>query len=666
MPITEPKETPTEIVQRLSSKFDAALDALDLAKPFAKSNYQTDVFQIAETLMASTAGLRAIYKRAHRFDQVGVFHGGPWADPGKLQAPLVAGSLKASGVYPIVEILSELRMLAAAQGREGGRASQSVAIEFLNDVLALNLEYIFPSDSEEERTSSGPHRASSIRLFALLAEELGIEPLLGDVVGEIEQVCSQRPIMTSRIRKMIAMANRIPSESSSSLLVEKLSVFSNAIDYPSPLSREHENLADYRQAVNQCDVAALGRESKAFADSMTATGLVSQHHAVLLRCLRSKEPDLIITALALNDLGAAEFTQNQEFASQLIRIGILPATAQCIYGFARLLQNGLLSRQEVAAGLTKLIDIDLQTEVKLNLLSHRKVRDGASANALLLAGVMSVFGQPLGVGQGRNPTCQAARAISLWAQHAHGYLLELLISAARDGIVEIPFEGDMIQSDKLTEGVATKIDYDLDPVSAVLVPHLDMIYSAMMKRVALRQGDGHKWVNPAFYGRWVPNGFATAMSPVAPNVIIDHDEFVRRFYATHHPAYNDGHAMMYPNPVGILVTNSHGDYLGPHAISLQRVVEDPQGNLRVYFYNPNNEGRQNWGRGVEPTVSEHGELEGESSLPFHDFASRLYAFHYNPYEEGDAYAVPTDDIESIEQAARTSWGRAFTWTNTGP
>lgn len=664
MPVTESQST---IVERLAKRFDAALDELGNAKPFAKSSYQTDLFQISEALMASDAGLRVLYERAHRFDDVGVFHSGPWVDPSKLQAPLVAGSLKASGIYPIVEILSELRMLAAAKGNAGGRALQSDANRFLNEVLALNLEYIFPGDSEEERMDGSPHRASSVRLFALLTEELGLAPLLGDVVAEIEQVCSQRPVTTGRIRKMIAMASRIPAESSPPDLAEKLQRFGNAIAYPSQLSREHPTLANYRQAVNQCDSSTLEQEARSFAKSVSDTGLVCPFHAVFLRCLGKREPELVASALALNDLGSAEFTQNKELALQLIRVAVLPSTAQCIYGFAKLLENGLLSRQEVSGGLTKLIDIDLQQEVKLNLLSHRKVRDGASANALLLAGVMSVFGQPLGVGQGNNPTCQSARAISLWAQHAHGYLLELLISAARDGIVEIPFEGEMIQSDKLTDGVAAQIDYDLDPVSAVLVPHLDLIYFDMMKRVSLRLDDGHKWVNPAFYGRWVPNGFATTMSPISSNVVTDHDEFVRRFYATHHPAYNDGHAMMYPNPVGIVVTNSHGDYLGPHAISLQRVAEDPQSNLRVYFYNPNNEGRQNWGCGVEPTVAGHGELEGESSLLFHDFAARLYAFHYNPYEEGDAYAVPAHEIESIEQAARTTWGQAFTWMNTaGP
>jgi len=81
----------------------------------------------------------------------------------------------------------------------------------------------------------------------------------------------------------------------------------------------------------------------------------------------------------------------------------------------------------------------------------------------------------------------------------------------------------------------------------------------------------------------------------------------------------------------------------------------------VYFYNPNNEGRQNWGQDIRPTVSGHGELAGESSLPFEQFASRLYAFHYSPYETGDAFAVDARAIERIETLARNSWGESYTW-----
>lgn len=655
------KDSSTHIAGHLGEKFDLALQALSEAKPFAKSTYQTDVFQLAETLMQTDAGMRALLDRAHRFDDAGVFASGPWADPAKLQPPLVAGSLGAGGVYPVVEILSELRMLSIAKGMKESHVSQPDANAFLTEVMALNLQYLFPGDTEQERVSAGPHRGSSIRLFRLLAEELEVSSLREDVVSEIEQICAQRPIMTARVRSLIEMASRIPENPHAGHSDQRLPVYTWAVKGASALSQQHPELADYRSALRRCERSVLEDEAKSFAKTMCSTGLTCPHHAILVRHLRANETDLLPAALGLNELGRADLGQNLDFVKQLIRVAILPATAQAIYGLARVLELGLLSRQEVSAGLTRLIDLDLTSEVRRNLLARRQTRDGVTANSLLLAGVVSVFGQPLGVGQGNNPTCQAARAISLWAQHAHGYLLELLVSAARDGFVEFSFEGETLRSDALVGGVATQLDFDLDPVSIVLTPHLDLIYDGMMKRVALKQEDGHKWVNPALYGRWVPNGFASVFADRAQTTISDYDEFVRRFFSTHHPAYNDGHLLMYPNPVGILVTNNHGDYLGPHAVSVQRVEEDPQGELRAYFYNPNNEGRQDWGQSVRPSIRGHGENEGESSLPFHEFAARLYAFHYNPYEEGDAYAVPLAALEEVEAAARETWGRAFVW-----
>lgn len=652
-----------EIVDRLAARLEQALDALEEAKPFAKSPYQTDVFQIAETLMESDRGMRVLFEAARRFDPSGVFHGGPWAEPARLQPPLVAGSLKATGVYPVVEILSELRMLAIARDRAVSETvTAEEATEFLNEVLALNLEFLFPADTEQERMEGGPRRDFAIRLFALLGDELTLTHLRSGVIWEIDQICAQRPIMTDRVQRMIDLARRIPKGDSDVDADRELQRYANAVSGPSPLSRECETLSDYRERLTTLDTLGLEVEAHAFAEAMMSTGLTCPHHAILLRHLRSREPALLAYAMGLNDVGAAELAQNEEFAHGILRAAILPSTARSIYGFARMLERGLLSRNEVRAGLSRLVTLDLQTDVRRNLLVCRPRRDGVTANALLVAGALSVLGQPLGIGQGRNPTCQAARALSLWSQYAPGDLFDLLISAARDGFVQFGFEEASIRSDTLP-GLSTQRDLELDPVSIVLVPHLDAVYEDMMRRVALRHEDGHKWVNPALYGRWVPTGFASVFADVAQTTVRDYSDFVRCFYATHHPAYNEGHTLMFPNPVGICVTNGHGGYLGPHAVTIQRVGEDPTGELRVYFYNPNNEGRQDWGLGVEPSVRGNGEPEGASSLPFSQFASRLYAFHYNPYEAGDAYAVPDSTVSEVESAARQTWGRVFTWAD---
>ena len=650
------------INDRLGEKLDSALAALSEAKSFAKSTYQTDVFQIAETMMQSLEGFRTLYARAHTFDECGVFEGGPWVDPGKLLPSLVAGSLKAGGVYPIVESLSELRMLAIAKGTQvSDTVSAEEALDFLNEVMALNLEYIFPRETEENRLAAGPQRDACIYLFQLLCDELGMQSLCADVVSEIEQISAQRPVSTGMVCSMIDMAADIPTDDTDAEVEERLALYTRALKHPSAISSRSSDVAVYRQALKGASREALEQEAAQFADSMRKTGLVSPYHAVLLRHLRSQQSDLIPLAMQLNELGTAEFAQNEEFVLRLIRVAILPTTAQSIYGLAKTLEFGILSRNEIRGGLLRMIDLDLQADVKKNLQSLRKSRDGVTANSRLLAGMISVLGQPLGVGQGNNPTCQAARAISLWAQYAQGYLLNTVISAARDGFVEMNFEGETLRSDQLTGGFLPRLDRDSDPVSVVLVPHMDRLYDAMMKRVALRPEDGHKWVNPALYGRWVSSGFCSVFTDRAQTTVADYDDFLRRFYATHHPAYNEDHPLVYPNPVGILVTNSHGDCLGAHAVSIQRIEEDPHGELRAYFYNPNNEGRQDWGLGVKPSIRGNGELEGESSLPFHQFAARLYAFHYNPYEEGDAYAVPDETITQIQDAAQQSWGRSYTW-----
>jgi hypothetical protein len=70
----------------------------------------------------------------------------------------------------------------------------------------------------------------------------------------------------------------------------------------------------------------------------------------------------------------------------------------------------------------------------------------------------------------------------------------------------------------------------------------------------------------------------------------------------------------------------------------------------------NNDIAQVWGQGITPTVKGHGKLPGESSLPFHEFVARLYAFQYNPHEQGDAYVVDNQYVEKVEKLARENWG----------
>ncbi len=659
-----PQSDNTPLLERMGARLDKALGQVAEAKSYAKSTYQTTVFQLAEALMGKPGGLRVLYDRAHRFDEVGVFAGGPWVDPAKLQPPLVAGSLVASGVYPVVETLSELRMLAIATGRAKSDAvSAEEATQFLDEVMALNLSYLFGAGTEQERIEAGPNHESNVALFQLLADELSLGNLTHEVLGEIEAVCAQRPIQTDRVRRMVEMASRIPTEGTDPDIASRLARYHRAITGPSPMSRDIPSVRAYRKLIRELDVRSLEAESIAFGRAMEETGLVCPHHAVLLRRVIVHHPELARKALALTDIGAAGLEEKIVATRGMVKVAIHPSTAQSIYGLSRLINRGLLQRKEIVNGLNRIVHLDFHEDVRKALVARKRPGDGLTANAMLLAGCISVLGQPLGIGQGNNPTCQAARGLSMWAQHAPGYLLGLVVSAARYNRITMHFEGAPLRSDLIVGGVARTIDPDLDPVSLVLVPHLDRQYDEMMRRVLLRSEDGHKWVNPGLYGRYVPFGFASIFQDVGQTTVAGYRDYVRRFFATHHPDYNDRRKMMYPNPLGLLVTNSRGDYLGPHAIALQRVARDPDGELRAYFFNPNNEGRQDWGGGVNPSVQGHGELEGESSLPFWQLVSRIYAYHYQPYEVGDAYAVPEDEVTRIVDAAKASWGRAFTWAD---
>ncbi|SFJ75764.1 hypothetical protein SAMN04487936_10464 [Halobacillus dabanensis] len=650
-------QTTTALVER----FLFALDELDKAPSFAKPKYQTDVYQEANRLIETDDGLEKLFQHADRFEKAGVFQDGPWESAEKLQPPLVAGSLKAKGLPMIIEVLSELRMLAIAKGKATNpNVSAQMAEEFLNEVMVLNLNLLFPDASESSRIEEHDNDEKTNKLFQFLSNHLSSSALVQTLIYEIKRLTAQRPIMVKRIVSMIKMAKEMLDHDSEDKDKTELKQFIAAIEGPSTLSAQYKDVHAYWAQLKLLTRTDLISESVSLAQSMRDTGLVSPHHATLIRFLSKRNPGLLAYALNLNSKGSANLEEHRELVIQLIRASIFPGTRQAIYGLSMLLERGVLSHSPVAPGLRRLVELDIRPDVRKALYSTTNTGEGVTANSILVAGAIQVLGQPLGVGQGFNPTCQAARGISLWAQHAPGFLLEIIPRAARDGDLDFTFEGTPIHSKDLKGGLAPELHKELDPVSLVLVPHLDKIYSEMMTRVALRGEDGHRWVNPAFYGNWVQKGFSSVFDPIT-GYVLDYNGFVKLFYATHHPEYNDDYELIYPNPVGIFITNVHGKLLGLHAVSITRISKDQSGEERIYFYNPNNDGSQNWGQNIEPSVNGNGEMEGESSLPFHEFVSRLYAFHYNPYEQGDAYAVENTIVQNVRQLAQESWGKDYTW-----
>lgn len=95
------------------------------------------------------------------------------------------------------------------------------------------------------------------------------------------------------------------------------------------------------------------------------------------------------------------------------------------------------------------------------------------------------------------------------------------------------------------------------------------------------------------------------------------DEFLRHFYASYHPYYNGNQPLIHP---------------------------------------PNNDSGQDWGDGVLMSTSGCGERFGEGSLPFEEFASRLYIFHFDPLERGELADVDQEERQRVVERIYRSWG----------
>lgn len=641
-------------------QFETSLKAMCSARSFAKGTQQNKLLSLARKLLKSEGGITALYPLAAEFDAAGLFWGSDWENPEQLQPALARGSLLGTGLLPVLECLSELRLLAIArQECINGHMTADAARDFLEGVLARNLDLLFPTATEAGREQAAPMAPVVQRLFAFIAAQLGTSGILTAMMEEADRVLLQRPIMTERVVAIVRSAKQIvgdtdsSGESPESVRARQLI---NAAEAPSTLALQYPDPEAYSAVLADIDPDALAAEARLFGESMDSTGLVAPLHATLLRYLVGAAPQHVADALALRRVGRTSLEEYPWLVSELINHAVVPETARCIYGLSRLLERGIVFFQPVVPGLRRLMLLPVQADVARELQDASGYAQPPSASTLLVSGTLSVLGQPRGVDQGHNPTCQAARAISLWSQNDVGYLLELIARAARDADIVMHFEGAAIRSSELSFGLAETLHTELDPVSLVLTPHLDKIYMEMSMRTGGRGADGHKWVNPELHGWWVYRGFAELINP-ASGAIHDFDTFIRRFYAAYHPRYNGGRDLVYAQPCGVAVTNHNGEFVGWHAVSIQRVDKDTEGNYRVYFYNPNRDKGQNWGQDVVTSTCDQRECEGESSLPFEQFASRLYVYHYKRRELGDPGAVPAAEVDAIRVAVAASWAQ---------
>jgi hypothetical protein len=655
-PATPNTATPDRLAQ-LAEKLDAAAARLETARPFAKQTHRGAVLDFARRLMLEPGGIEAVYQRTERLEAAGLFYGTDWADPEILQPALAARTLRLGDAQTAtLECVSELRMLAVAERQyfHPGLSSEQ-AQNFLARTLGLNLDALFgtPSDASRERAS----RITEVvhNLFDFVVGRIGYAEILDRLIAEIWRLLAQRPIVVDDIKAMIAqisvwlISGQNEKGAAAGWGADRLI---SALFGPTAACREDPGVDVYLERVARMDVGAMSQEASALARAMHDTGLVSAYHAAFLRYVSAEHPDLVVQALGLSATGADGYRCYSQLVRSLIEQAIHPETSQAVYGLAQILERGLLYMPSMGPALWRQIALPLSETSRQALVAVYGTAQ--PPETILLAGVLTMLGQPLGVGQGNNPTCQAARAMSMWAVTDPDYLLQVITWAARDDEVILHFEGQPISSATAGTGLALVPPADVDAVSLVLVPHLDRIYAEMGRLCLPRGGDAHRWVNPELHGWWVGRGCALAVD-IATGKLDGFDGFVRGFYATYHPFYNGQQPVIHPQPAGIAFTDSAGRFIGWHAIAIYRVGLDQHGTMRVYFFNPNNDSGQDWGEGVVVSTDGNGERYGESSLPIEEFASRLYLFHFDPLEKGSPDAVPAEEVARVEALARASW-----------
>ena len=641
----------------LLAKLDEATAILADAPDFAKPAKLRRVLDTARRVMLTGGGCAALETRARALEEAGLFLGSDWATPQILVPSLTASSLRSPDADTVViEALSELRLLAVALSEyTHPLISAEQARHFVTQVLVINLTLLFTPPGEAERETQGRLALVPRAVLRHLAERIGYEQIIDKLIDEIWRILRQRPIQVEPVRQMITQIAvcQLNPEIDLGVSGQGADRLVSSLYGPTQACREDPGVEIYRQRLEGMDDSALQGEAIGFARAMHDTGLVSPYHTALLRHLIDRNDYLLAEALGLSSTGRDCLLCYRQLIHALIDRAVLPATAQAVYGLALLLERGILYQPPVAPAMWR------QISLPLSAWSRERFRlaygDETPAEARLLEGVLCMLGQPLGVGQGNNPTCQSARALSMWAYNDPDYLLQMVAWAARDDEIIMHFEGQPISSMESGSGVARELPFDLDPVSLLVVPHLDRIYAEMGRRCSGREGDPHRWVNPEFHGWWSGRGFRINVD-VATGKLLDLEDFLRHFYASYHPFYNGNQPVIHPQPAGVAVTDSAARFIGWHAITILRVALDPSEIMRVYFYNPNNDSGQDWGDGVQVSTADNGERFGEASLPFEQFASRLYIFHYDPLERGELARVSREELDRVIGHVHRSWG----------
>ncbi len=650
--------TPSSVSLVVSS-LDHAAEELEKAPAHARADHVARVLDQARKLLGYPEGPELLYGRAARLDQAGLFKGTDWEVPDALQARFVPSTFAEGDARLIaLECLSELRMLAVANGLWfHPRLSAEQAEHFLTQVLAFNLQSLFGISDEAARNRPADIQRMLDHHLGFVSDHIGFDSILDHVVAEVWRLLRQRPIQVDNVRQMvdrIAVCLFDPDVSLGTTARGAEQLVS-ALYGPTQHSREDPGLQVYDERIRGLDDMALDAESASFSRAMHDTGLVSPYHATFLRyALEKDDAEMVSRCLGLSSTGRDCLLCYSSLMMDMARYCIFPENCQAIYGLACLLERGILYQESIASALWRQMKTPIHSDVRALLTGL--YGDGHEPGVYLMGGLISALGLPLGLGQGNNPACQSTRALSMWAYTDPAYLLQLVRWASRDNQVVMEFEGQALNSAYLRAGVVSHWNLDLDPLSLVLVPHLDRLYLEMGRLSDGRGEDPHRWINPEFHGWWVHRGFAIAVD-IETGKLKDPNGFIRTFYSLYNPLYNGNTPVVHPQPAGIAVTDSQARFVGWHAIAILRVALDQDEVMRVYFYNPNNDSGQDWGKGVTVSTEGYGEQHGESSLPIGEFTSRLYIFHYDVTDwQLHTVEVPPEEIQAVRSLMENSWG----------
>jgi hypothetical protein len=598
------------ILNTADSSFHQAIYRLWGSPIEQKTYFREAALEEAALLLGEKKGLELLFGYASIFEPSGVFAGTAWEDLKGLNPGLTRGTLMAGGTLAAAETLSNLRILGLAGGiYMSPEMTSNEAREYLENLLAHNIDLLAVKDTGSNQHSWNDKNDCAISLMRYLASHCFSPKIFELLERDISNLVAQRPIVVSEVISRVNSACNLAGGNVK--CYPTLHTCQQALFSPSELAQRQ---GDYLQEIKKAGDLSLLTEASQLRDSMLATGLVSLHHAIFLRYIAKEKPYLLEAFFGKTKAARAALRRNFSLICKIIEQIGMEETSQCIFGLYQ-----MFDRQVFTVEVVRELEEIFSDQLAICSPLTKSGKNSRNIKKEILAGLISILGQPLGAAQGFNPTCQSTRLLSYLAQKYPEKLIRLARKLLSSGEIAFVYEGKSISSSNLEHSELKDVAH-IDSLSVWMLPHLDAIYGEMLKRATGRGFDPHRWVNSHFYIEGVLPGFAERGKD-------NEQEFVDLFHQYYFPSSGCIKTHL-PQPAGIMAYDRNGRQLGPHAILIQRVEDNQNGEVRVYFYNPNNDSLQHWYNGIMTSVKDHGERHGEASLRFDDFINCLYAFHF--------------------------------------